>query len=89
MINQKSMHLERSKGDAPGKLGTISYLVIFAWSLGMVMLAPTRHLLLAGGLCFLVAAVVYPRSFKRLVRPRWLAMIAPILRSKSGSSPSE
>lgn len=76
MINQKSLHLERSKAVAPGKLGTISYLTIFAWSLGMVMLAPARHLLLAGGLCFLVAAVVYPRSFKRLVRPRWLVMIA-------------
>ena len=76
MINQKSLHLERSKADAPGKLGTVSYLVIFAWSLGMVMLAPAHHLLLAGGLCFLVAVVVYPRSFKRLVRPRWLVMIA-------------
>ena len=75
MINQKVMHLERSKTGAPGKLGTIGYLVIFVWSLGMVMLAPARHLLLAGGLCFLVAAVVYPRSFKRLVRPRWLVLI--------------
>jgi energy-coupling factor transporter transmembrane protein EcfT len=76
MINQKSLHLESSKAGVPVRLGTISYLVIFAWSLGVVMLAPARHLLLAGGLCFLVAAVVYPRSFKRLVRPRWLAMIA-------------
>lgn len=76
MINQKSLHLERSKAGAPGKLGTIGYLVIFAWSLGMVMLAPARYLLLIGGLCFLVAAVVYPRSFRRLMRPRWLVMIA-------------
>jgi energy-coupling factor transporter transmembrane protein EcfT len=76
MINQKSMHLERSQTGAAEKLGTVSYLVIFAWSLGMVMLAPARYLLIAGGLCFLVAAVVYPRSFKRLVRPRWMVMIA-------------
>ena len=75
MINQKSMHLERSNVSAPEKLGTTSYLVIFAWSLGMVMLAPARYLLLAGGICCLVAAVVYPRSFRRLVRPRWLVMI--------------
>jgi energy-coupling factor transporter transmembrane protein EcfT len=76
MINQKSLHLERSKAGAPVKLGTVSYLVIFAWSLGMVMLAPAHHLLLAGGLCFLVAVVVYPRSFRRLMRLRWLVMIA-------------
>ena len=75
MINQKSLHLERSKASAPEKLGTVSYLVIFAWSLGMVMLAPANRLLSAGGLCFLLAAVVYPRSFRRLMRPRWLVMI--------------
>ena len=75
MINQKSMQLERSDVNAPAKLGTLSYLVIFAWSLGMVMLAPARYLLPIGGLCFLVAALVYPRSFRRLMRPRWLVMI--------------
>ena len=75
MINQKSLHLERSKASAPEKLGTVSYLVIFAWSLGMVMLAPANRLLSVGGLCFLLAAVVYPRSFRRLMRPRWLVMI--------------
>jgi energy-coupling factor transporter transmembrane protein EcfT len=76
MINEKSLPLKRSVTSAPAKLGTIAYLVIFIWSLGMVMLAPARHLLLAGGLCLLVAAVAYPRSFRRLMRPRWLVMIA-------------
>jgi energy-coupling factor transporter transmembrane protein EcfT len=76
MINQKSMHLERAKAGAPGKLGTVGYLAIFAWSLGMVMLAPPYRLPLAGGLCFLAAALVYPRSFRRLMRLRWLVMIA-------------
>jgi energy-coupling factor transporter transmembrane protein EcfT len=75
MINQKSLPLERSKAGTPGKLGTIGYLAIFTWSLGMVMLAPVEYLLQAGGLCFLVAALVYPRSFGRLVRLRWLGMI--------------
>ena len=76
MIEQNSMRLERSKPSVPGKLGTISYLVLFAWSLGMVMLAPAEHLLLAGGLCFLAAALVYPHSFRRIMRLRWLVMIA-------------
>jgi energy-coupling factor transporter transmembrane protein EcfT len=76
MIDQKSLHLERSKSGAPPKLGTPGYLVIFAWSLGMVMFVPAQRLVLAGGLCFLVATLVYPRSFRRLMRTRWLAMIA-------------
>jgi energy-coupling factor transporter transmembrane protein EcfT len=75
MINQKSLQLEQTRTSAPGKLGTIGYLAIFAWSLGMVMLAPANRLLLAGGLCFLVAAVVYPGSFRRLMRLRWMVMI--------------
>lgn len=75
MINQKSLSLERSTAGAPGKLGTVAYMAIFAWSLGIVMLAPAQRLALAGGLCTLVAALVYPRSFRRLVRPRWLVMI--------------
>ena len=75
MINQKSLHLERSKAGAPDKLGTVSYLIIFAWSLGAVMFMPAQRLILAGGLCFLVAALIYPRSFRRLMRPRWVGMI--------------
>jgi energy-coupling factor transporter transmembrane protein EcfT len=75
MIDQKSLHLERSKTDAPSKLGTIGYLTIFAWSLGMVMFVPAQQLLLAGSLCFLAAVLVYPRSFRRLMRLRWLGMI--------------
>jgi energy-coupling factor transporter transmembrane protein EcfT len=75
VINQKSLHLNHSKPGASEKLGTIGYLVIFAWSLGMVMLVPPHRLVLAGGLCTLVAAIVYPRSFARLMRLRWLVMI--------------
>jgi energy-coupling factor transporter transmembrane protein EcfT len=76
MIHQKSLRLEHSRASTPGKLGTLGYLAIFAWSLGMVMLAPPDRLLLAGGLCLLAAATVYPRSFGRLMRLRWLVMIA-------------
>jgi energy-coupling factor transporter transmembrane protein EcfT len=75
MIEQKSIPLERSKLSAPGKLGTISFLAFFIWSLAMVMLAPPRSLLLAGGLCLLAAALVHPRSFQHLMRFRWLIMI--------------
>jgi energy-coupling factor transporter transmembrane protein EcfT len=76
MINQKSLGLERSKASPPVRMGTVSYLVIFAWSLAMVMLAPAHILLVAGGSCLLIASFVYPRSFLRLMRLRWLVMIA-------------
>ncbi len=74
MINQKSLPLERVSG--PEKLGTIGYLVIFAWSIGMVSLAPPESMLLVGGLCILVACLVYQRAFRRIFQLRWLIMIA-------------
>jgi energy-coupling factor transporter transmembrane protein EcfT len=76
MINQRSIEIRRTKANPLEKLGTISYLIIFFWSLGMVMLAPAQSLILVGALCFLVAALVYPRSFRRIMRLRWLVMIA-------------
>ena len=75
MINQDSLAMEHSSQGKQDKLGTFGYLAIFIWSLGIVMLTPSRHLLPAGGLCLLVAAVAYPRAFKRILRPRWLMMI--------------
>jgi len=75
MITEKSLSLDCSRAGAPGKLGAISHLVIFAWSLAMVMLSPPSSLPVVGGLCLLVAALVTPRSFRSLMRPRWLVMI--------------
>jgi energy-coupling factor transporter transmembrane protein EcfT len=75
MINQNSLHLERSKAEVPEKYGTISYIVIFLWSLGMVMLTQGKNLLLVGTVCLLVAFQVFPRSLRSLMRLRWLVMI--------------
>lgn len=75
MITDKSMHMVRSNAGAPDRFGTICHLVIFFWSLVMVMMVPANRLLLAGVICLGVAAVVYPRSFRRLMRPRWFVMI--------------
>jgi len=57
-------------------LGTAGYLAIFAWSILVVMIAPARFLTWSAAACLLVAALIYPRSFHRLVRWRWLMMIA-------------
>jgi molybdate transport system substrate-binding protein len=65
----------RSKDQGDQKLGTIGYLAIFAWSVAAVMLTRPRLLPWIAGSCLLVAIWVYPRSFRRLVRLRWLALI--------------
>ena len=74
MINQSSLPAERSRQGAPVRLGTLACLAVFLWSLGMVMLVPARGLWLAGGICLLVLSFVYPHAFRKLMRPRWLAM---------------
>jgi energy-coupling factor transporter transmembrane protein EcfT len=58
------------------KLGTIGYLAIFAWSVAAVMVTQPRLLPWVAMFCLLVATQVYPRSFQKLMRLRWLAMIA-------------
>jgi energy-coupling factor transporter transmembrane protein EcfT len=76
MINQESILLGRPVDKTRNKLGTISYLVIFIWSLCMVLFSTADHILLAGGLCLAVALLLYPASFKRLMRLRWLIMVS-------------
>jgi energy-coupling factor transporter transmembrane protein EcfT len=58
------------------RLGMLGYLAIFAASLAAVMAVPPRVLPWSAGLCLLVAALVYPSAFRRLMRLRWLVMIA-------------
>jgi energy-coupling factor transporter transmembrane protein EcfT len=76
MISSPSLHRTHSTTPSQSRIGTLGYLAIFAWSLAAVMTAPARRLLWIAGLCLLVAALVHPRSFRRLMRLRWLVMIA-------------
>ena len=62
-----------------GKLGTLGHLTVFIWSLGLVMMTPVKHLFLAGAICLLVIVVVYPHSFRSLLRFRWLMMITVLV----------
>jgi energy-coupling factor transporter transmembrane protein EcfT len=57
-------------------IGTAGHLAILAWSLAMVMLVPAQRILWAAALCLGVAVLVYPLSLKRLLRPRWLLLLA-------------
>ena len=75
MITENRMHLEQPRMRVLGRLGTLGHLTIFIWSLGLVMLTPVKHLLLAGVICLLVIVIIYPHSFRSLLRFRWLMMI--------------
>jgi len=66
----------RQAAPAPPALGTPGYLAVFLGTLCLVMLSPPRLLPWAAGLCLLAAAWVYPHSFRRLLRWRWLVMVA-------------
>ena len=75
MITTRSLHLPHLMLESSQKLGTVGYLAIFLWSVVAVMAAPARLLPWIAGLCLLVAALVYPRSYQRILRWRWLIMI--------------
>jgi energy-coupling factor transporter transmembrane protein EcfT len=75
MISRNSLNFSLSPGFKERNLGTVGYLAIFAASLAAVMIIPAESLLWAAGGCLLVAALIYPRAFRVLMRLRWLAMI--------------
>lgn len=68
--------LLRFDREADFQLGPIGHLSIFFWSLAMVMLVPVDRLVGTAVLCLIVMAVVYPHSFRRILRLRFLLMLA-------------
>ena len=73
------IHARRLEGAAAApvgeRLGTAGHLVILAWSLAMVMLVPVERIYLAAIACLGAAALAYPLSLRRLLRPRWLLLL--------------
>lgn len=59
-----------------GQLGAKGHLAVFLWSLAMVMLVPAERVHWAALLCLAVAVAIYPLSLKRVLRPRWLLLLA-------------
>jgi energy-coupling factor transporter transmembrane protein EcfT len=53
-------------------LGTIGYLTLFLWCLGVVMLTPQEYMPVAAPLCIMVAVLLFPLSPQRLFHWRWL-----------------
>lgn len=61
---------------APVQPGTIGHLFLFAWSLAIVMLAPAARTPVAALLALLAAACLTPGAIRRVLRPRWLLLLA-------------
>lgn len=78
---ERMEHLQREKASQarPVQIGSIGYLIVFFWSLGLVLMAPPGRTLAAAGVCLLVAAGLYPKSFRRLLQLRWLALAAMLV----------
>lgn len=57
-------------------LGAAGRLALFLWSLALVMLAPAARLPWAAALAFLLTALFSPGVLRRLLRPRWLLLLA-------------
>lgn len=68
----------RTPGARLHPLGTYAYLGIFAWSVGLILLAPTERISLVAGLSLAVAGLLYPTALRRLIQARWL-LIASLL----------
>ncbi|OGO19313.1 MAG: hypothetical protein A2Z14_01215 [Chloroflexi bacterium RBG_16_48_8] len=53
-------------------IGTIGYLTLFLWCLGMVMLAPQEYIPIVAPVCIVVVVLLFPLSPHRLFHWRWL-----------------
>lgn len=58
------------------QLGPLGHLFIFLWILAMVMLIPMPKLVYSSALSLVVAILLYPSSFHRLLQLRSLFMLA-------------
>ncbi|MBU2611419.1 MAG: hypothetical protein KJ606_10840 [Chloroflexi bacterium] len=64
-------------GQAARRLvGSVGHLVIFLWSLGIILLTPLRGGFLLAGICLVLLSLLYPSALQRILRPRWLILLA-------------
>ncbi|MBM3153276.1 MAG: hypothetical protein FJZ96_13910 [Chloroflexi bacterium] len=60
-------------------LGSLGHLALLAWMMSMVLLAPVERILPAAGLCLFAALLLYPASFRRLLRGRTMLLLGMVL----------
>jgi len=73
------LRIDKPKTHSALKVGTLGYLSLFIWSLGMILLVEPALMPLSAVMCLTVASVAYPRAYRRLLRPRWLLMVALLM----------
>ncbi len=70
------VRVDSPEGGPVIRVGTLGYLAVFVWSLGMILLVRPGLMPLSASVCLIVAGVFYPLAFRRLLRARWLVMVA-------------
>ena len=75
MINANHQQTPRAQLRGRVAIGSIGYLAIFIWSLGMIMLTPQEYIPAVAALCILVTVLLFPLSPQRLFHWRWLVFM--------------
>jgi len=60
-------------------LGSLGHIFLFIWMLAVILFIPPRRIWLGAILCLVVAIILYPASFQRLLRWRILFLLGMIL----------
>lgn len=68
----------RKKAGKP-LVGSLGHMAIFAWALGVVLVTQMQGGFWLAGLCALLLSLIYPSALKRILRPRWLALLGILL----------
>jgi energy-coupling factor transporter transmembrane protein EcfT len=79
MIGEKYLRVVQTDGAGERSIGTLGYLAILVWSFSLILLLPARLTIVALGLCALVALVLYPPIFRRLLCWRWLLLFVSLI----------
>ena len=60
-------------------IGSLGHLVIFLWSLGVVLLTQMRGGFLLAGICVILLSMLYHSALRHILRPRWLIILGVLL----------
>lgn len=75
-MSLRGITFERLERDRGWRLGPLGHLFIFLWALALVLLIPMPKLVYSSALSLIVAALLYPSSFHRILQLRSLFMLA-------------
>ncbi len=79
ILQSKLISRVTGKGGTAIAVGPIAFLVVFVWSLGLILFAPLNKMFWAAGVCFLVAGMFYPQALLQIFRLRWLFLLSLLI----------